>query len=128
MSASSKSSLTELGGKYVLDMQASGSTASTNVTSSSGIIYQVEIDNEQNGSAVYLKIRDNASATPSTLTSDGAGTPHYSFVAPAFTRICYTISTGAPFDAGLSMWCSTSKSVGSTSSASNPVIVKLIAS
>ena len=126
MAAISTSTITELGGKYILDRDCKGSSATANVTAATGVIYIVEIDNEANSSAVYLKIRDASSAAPSTLTANGAGTPHYSFIAPAFTKMCYTIPGGAEFSTGLSMWCTTSKAVGSTANASNPVIVKLI--
>ena len=126
MAATSTSAITELGGKYILDRNCTGNSATANVTAASGVIYMVEIDNEANSSAVYLKIRDATSATPSTLTANGAGTPHYSFIAPAYTKMCYTIPGGAEFATGLSMWCTTSSVVGTTANASNPVIVKLI--
>ncbi len=126
MAANSTSTFTELGSKYVLDRDCEGNSSSNNVTSGAGVIYIVEIDNEANSSTVYVKIRDAASASPSTSTANGNGTPHYSFIAPPFSKMCYTITAGAEFATGLSMWCTTSKIVGSTSSASNPVIVKLI--
>tara|TARA_R100001129_G_scaffold179798_1_gene157096 strand:- start:95 stop:481 length:387 start_codon:yes stop_codon:yes gene_type:complete len=126
MPAYSTSTFTELGSKYVLDRDCKGNSSSNNVTGASGVIYILEIDNEANSSTVYVKIRDAASATPSTNTANGNGTPHYSFIAPAFSKMCYTITAGAEFATGLSMWCTTSKLVGSTSSASNPVIIKLI--
>lgn len=126
MAAISTSTLTELGGKYVLDRNASGASSNNNVTGASGVIYMIEIDNEANSSAVYLKIRDAATATPSTATDNGAGTPHYSFIAPAFTKMCYQIPLGAEFATGLTFWCTTSPNVGVTQKARSPVIVKLL--
>ena len=129
MAATSTSSITELGGKYVLDRDCSGSNGATeNVTGGSGSIYLVQINNEANSSASYLKIRDNASATPATTTANGAGTPHFSFKAPAYTKITYAIPGGAAFTAGLSMWCVTSTAVGNETDPSEAVIVKLICS
>ena len=99
MAATSTSSITELGGKYVLDRDCSGSNGATeNVTGGSGSIYLVQINNEANSSASYLKIRDNASATPATNTANGAGTPHFSFKAPAYTKITYAIPAGNETD------------------------------
>ena len=88
----------------------------------------VQIDNEANSTASYLKIRDNAAATPSTTTANGAGTPHFSFKAPAYKKITYAIPGGAAFTAGLSMWCATSTAVGNQTDPTKPVIVKLICS
>ena len=126
MAASSTSTYTELGSKYVVDRNCIGSQASVNVTGSTGVIYLVEVDNEANSHAVYLKIRDATTATSSTSTANGAGTPDYSFKVPAFTQTCFTMPSGVAFTTGLSMWCTTSAAVGTTASPTNPVIVKLI--
>jgi hypothetical protein len=129
MAATSTSSITELGGKYVLDRDCTGANGSTNnVTGAAGIIYMVEIDNEANSTASYLKIRDNASATLATTTANGAGTPHFMFKAPAYSKICYVIPGGAAFTAGLSMWCVTGTAVGNQTDPTSDVIVKLICS
>tara|TARA_R110000824_G_scaffold187094_1_gene368339 strand:- start:622 stop:1011 length:390 start_codon:yes stop_codon:yes gene_type:complete len=129
MAATSTSSITELGGKYVLERVSTGSQGATeNVTSAAGIIYMVQINNEANSVASYLKIRDNASATPATTTANGVGTPHFSFKAPAYTKITYAIPGGAAFTAGLSMWCVTGTAVGNVTDPSEAVIVKLICS
>jgi|TARA_R100000030_G_scaffold87808_1_gene71631 hypothetical protein len=126
MAASSTSTITELGSKYILDRDCKGNAVSANVTGGTGVIYIVEIDNEANSETVYLKLKDATTATPTTTTANGAGTPNYSFIAPAFSKACYTITAGAEFTQGLTMWCTTSSAVGSATSARNPVIVKLI--
>ena len=129
MAATSTSSITELGGKYVLDRSCSGGNGATaNVTGGTGSIFMVQINNEANSTASYLKIRDNAAATPATTTANGAGTPHFSFKAPAYKKITYAIPGGAAFTAGLSMWCVTGTAVGDQVNASSAVIVKLICS
>jgi hypothetical protein len=129
MSATSTSSITELGGKYVLDRSCTGANGSTNnVTGAAGIIYMVQINNEANSTSSYLKIRDNASATPGTTTANGVGTPHFTFKAPAYKKITYAIPGGAAFTAGLSMWCVTGASVGSVTDPTSDVIVRLICS
>ena len=129
MAATSTSSITELGGKYVLDRNCTGANGATaNVTGGAGSIFMVQINNEANSTASYLKIRDNAAATPATTAANGAGTPHFSFKAPAYKKITYAIPGGAAFTAGLSMWCVTGTAVGDQVNASSAVIVKLICS
>jgi hypothetical protein len=121
------SSVTELGGKYVLDRTCTGSNgATTNITGGTGSIFMIEIDNEANSSASYLKVRDNVAVTPGTTADNGVGTPHFTFKAPAFKKITYVIPGGAAFTQGLSMWCVTGTAVGNTSDPSSSVIVKLI--
>ena len=126
MAGTSTSTFTELGTKYVLDRDAKGNAASNDVTSATGVIYLVEIDNEANSSAVWLKVIDAASGAPNPSTANGSGTPHYSFIAPAYTKICYVIPSGAAFDTGLSFWCTTAAAVGTNANAGNPVVVKFI--
>ena len=72
MAATSTSTITELGSKFILDRDCKGNTATVNVTGLSGIIYMVEVDNESNSRSVYLKIRDAATATPATSTTNVA--------------------------------------------------------
>ena len=129
MAATSTSSITELGGKYVLDRDCTGSQGATaNVTGAAGSIFMVQINNEANSTPSYLKIRDNASATPATTTTNGVGTPHFSFKAPAYKKITYAIPGGAAFTAGLSMWCVSGTEVGDVTDPVESVIVKLICS
>jgi len=72
MASVTTSALTELGGKFVLNRDAKGSdqdvTSQKNVLSGSGTIFLIEVDNEANSSAVFLKIVDSTTATPSTST------------------------------------------------------------
>ena len=123
------SSVTETGGKFVLDLECSASGGATqNVTSAAGSVFLVEIDNEANSTPVYLKLRDATTATPSQSGSNGVGTPHFMFQAPAYKKISYAIPGGAVFANGISMWCSTSSTVGSTTDPTKSVIVKMICS
>tara|TARA_R100000773_G_scaffold18521_1_gene16786 strand:- start:1577 stop:1969 length:393 start_codon:yes stop_codon:yes gene_type:complete len=127
--ATSTSAVTELGGKYVLDRTCTGANgASTNVTGGTGSIFLIQINNEANSSASFLKIRDNTTATPGTTTANGAGTPDFTFKAPAHSKITYAIPGGAAFGSGLSMWCVTGTEVGNSSDPASSVIVKLITS
>lgn len=129
MAATSTSSITELGGKYVLDRECGVTNgAYTNVTGATGSIFMIQINNEANSATSYLKIRDNTAATPGTTTANGAGTPHFTFKAPAHTKITYAMPNGAAFTQGLSMWCTTGAAVGNENSPISAVIVKLITS
>ncbi len=130
MASVTTSALTELGGKYVLNRSAKGSDQDSvdqkNALTGSGTIYMIEIDNEANSSAVYLKIVDGTTATPSTSTANGAGTPDFSFRAPAFEKMCYAFPAGLALSTGLSYWVATSSSVGSASNATSDVIVRIL--
>ena len=125
-SATSTSSITELGGKFVLDRECNSVT--TNITGGTGSIFMIQINNEANSSTAFLKIRDNVVATPQTTAANGTGTPHFTFMAPPHTKITYAMLVGAAFTQGLSIWCTTGKAVGNQTSPSSAVIVKLITS
>ena len=129
MAALTTSSISALGGKLVVDVAMAANTASTNTTSAtSGRIYLAQIDNP-NSTNFYLKIRDHADATPSTTTANGAGTPHMLLKCPPYQTITYSIPGGFAYTAGVSIWGSTSTSLGSTTaSPSNSVTVKLVCS
>ena len=123
------SAFTVIGGKLIVDLDCDGGEATDNVTgATSGSIYIVEINNEANSTAVYLKIRDHAEAVVGTSTANGAGTPHLMFYAPAYTKISYLNIDGHAYAAGVSMWCTTAVAAGTTTNPSNDVIVKLVAS
>jgi len=129
MASSTTSSITALGGKIVIDLAVSASTANGNVTSAtSGRIYMVQIDNTTNSATFYFKIRDAASATPNTTTSNGAGTPHLMFACPAYQKVTYAIPDGHAYAAGVSIWGTTSVTIGDTTPATNDVIIKLVCS
>jgi|TARA_R100001510_G_C7638846_1_gene196650 hypothetical protein len=130
MASVTTSALTELGGKFVLNRDAKGSdqdvTSQKNVLSGSGTIFLIEVDNEANSSAVFLKIVDSTTATPSTSTPNGAGTPDHCFIAPAHTKMCYSFPAGLALSTGLTYWVTTSKSLGTSVNPSSAVIVKIL--
>lgn len=129
MASSTTSSITALGGKIVIDLAVSASTASANVTSaSSGKIYLVQIDNTTNSTTFYFKIKDANSAAPANTASNGAGTPDLMFSCPAYQKITYVIPDGHTYAAGVSVWGTTSVTIGDTTAAANDVIVKLVCS
>jgi len=126
MASVTTSALTELGGKFVLNRDASGANPSLNALSGSGTIYMIEIDNEANSSAVYLKIADGTSASPSNSTANGSGTPDYTFIAPSFSKICYSVPAGIALSTGLTYWVTTSTVVGVSVDPTNDVIVRML--
>lgn len=131
MASTTTSTIAALGGKLVVDVSISGADndVTHNATSAtSGRIYMVEIGNP-NSTACYIKIRDAASGTvPSTTTINGVGTPNMVLYCPARKNISYSIPGGFAYAAGLSFWGTTSGSVGSVTSPTNSVIVKLVCS
>lgn len=123
------SSITELGGKFVLDLSVSSSSgANNNITTAAGSVFLIEIDNEANAADCYIKIVDTTQANPGDSTLNGSGTPVFTFKAPSFTKISYVIPSGLVLSSGISVFCSTSTSVGSTSDPTKPVILKMICS
>ena len=131
MASTTTSTIAALGGKLVVDVSISGTDndVTHNATSAtSGKIYMVEIDNPNN-SPCYIKIRDAASGTvPSTVTANGVGTPHMVLYCPANIKKVYSIPGGFSYAAGVSFWGTTSGAVGSVTSPTNSVIVKLVCS
>ena len=128
-SAQLNSSVTELGGKFVLDLNATASSGSTNnVTAAAGSVFLVQIDNEANTTDVFVKLKDATSASPSVVQENSTGTSEFIFKAPAYKKISYAIPAGAVFSNGISMWCTTSSTTGTTNDPSKPIIVKLICS
>ena len=130
MASVTTSALTELGGKFVLNRSAKGGdndiASQKNVMTGSGTIYLIEIDNEANSVPVYLKIVDGTNATPSTSTANGAGTPDYSFKAPAFDKMCFSFPAGVALSTGLTYWVTTGPNVGTDTNATSNVIVKIL--
>lgn len=130
MASVTTSALTELGGKYVLNRDAKGHdndiADQKNALTGSGTIYLIEVDNEANSSTVYLKIRDNTDFQPSVSTANGAGTPDYSFIVPAFTKMCYSFPAGLALSTGLSYWVTTGAAAGTSANATSAVIVKIL--
>jgi hypothetical protein len=130
MASVTTSALTELGGKFVLNRSAKGSaqsiTSQKNVLTGSGTIYLIEVDNEANSSAAYLKIVDGTTADPSVTTTNGSGTADHSFVVPSYSKMCYAFPSGLALSTGLTYWVTTGSSVGSNANTNSDVIVKIL--
>tara|TARA_R100000458_G_C8223933_1_gene207502 strand:+ start:479 stop:871 length:393 start_codon:yes stop_codon:yes gene_type:complete len=130
MASTTTSTISALGGKLVADLSVSASDqeVNNNVTSgTSGSIYLVEINNP-GSNALYVKIRDASSATPSTSTANGNGTPHMMLYCPARGKTSYAIPGGFAYSSGLSFWASTVATVGSTASPTTACTVRIACS
>jgi hypothetical protein len=130
MASTTISTISALGGKLVVDLAVGSNdqTVNNNATAAtSGSIYLVEIDNP-NSTSFFLKIRDNASATPSTSAANGAGTPNLMLYCPARQNVSYAIPGGFAYSAGVSFWGTTSATVGTVTAPTNSVVVKLVCS
>ena len=113
---------TALAGVLVTSTNATA-LANPNVTgSTSGRIYQVQIDNTENTVTSYLKIFDSASATP------GSSIPILTLPANAGKKVTYAINTGLAYASGVCFWCTTGAEVASTQSPNSPVPVVILAS
>tara|TARA_R100000005_G_C4908967_1_gene147539 strand:- start:218 stop:616 length:399 start_codon:yes stop_codon:yes gene_type:complete len=130
MASVTTSALTELGGKYVLNRDAKGAdndiATQKNTLTGGGTIYLIEVDNEANAAAVFLKIADGTNATPSTSTANGAGTPDHCFKIPSYSKMCFSFPAGLVLTTGLTYWVTTSTVVGTSSNAQSSVVVKIL--
>tara|TARA_R100001163_G_C4983094_1_gene138503 strand:+ start:312 stop:698 length:387 start_codon:yes stop_codon:yes gene_type:complete len=126
MSYYTQTSLTELASKFTIDRETSVSNYGANTLTGSGTIYLIEVDNELNAGSVYLKIVDGTSASISTTTDNGAGTPDYMFKVAGHSKLCITVPGGISLSTGLSYWVTTSATVGNTADPSSAVSVKFL--
>lgn len=126
MAVTKTTTITALAGTLVVDFVADNA-ADTNMTgNTSGTFYLIDIDNTANASTfAYVKIRDNAGATPSDAT---LGIPTWQFVAPPATKTSYAFPDGQDYSAGLSMWCTSNPAHQNTTSPGSAVIVKIVSS
>lgn len=88
------------------DLTADSSVGEENIftgTTLADKIYQVELNNTQNGLAAFLKIQFATSFNANNA-------PNLQFYVPAGQTVCYTFPDGLPFTTGMSF-------VGSTTSA-----------
>ena len=122
MSFSKRASVTELGG-ILVSADNLDSTGYTNVTSeSSGSIFVIDIDNTNNTSDVYLKVKDHASNV-------GPGqTPEWMFKGKAGVVTSYVFNTGITYAAGVSIWCTSLATVADNTDPVNSVRVDMVAS
>ena len=123
--ATKTTTITALGGILITDFDADVTPADNVTGNASGTLYLVEVDNTANSTAVYVRIRDAASAVPSHASN---GVPMWVFYAPATATAMYTIPLGTEYAAGLRMWCTTNNAAQNTDAPASAVIVRLIAS
>jgi len=126
MSYYTQTSLTELASKFTIDRETSVSNYGANTLTGSGTIYLIEVDNELNAGSVYLKIVDGTSASISTTTDNGAGTPDYMFKVAGHSKLCIAVPGGISLSTGLSYWVTTSATVGNTADPGSAVSVKFL--
>jgi len=123
MAFTKTTTITALAGTLVVDLDADA-TIEDNVTgNTSGSIYLVDVDNTANTSAdVYLRIADAASVANVSVDHT------WLFHVLAGRRMSYVMSTGAPYFAGVTMWCTTNPASGNGTSPSSAVVVRIVAS
>lgn len=122
MAVAIRESVTELGGVLVSATDVSN-TGNANVTgNTSGLIYLVDIDNTNNTTDVYLKIKDHGSSV-------GSGqTPDWMLKGKSGVITSYVFTSGVPYSAGVSIWCTLSATVNDTNSPASSVRVDIVAS
>lgn len=118
MTLSISTQVSPVGTKLIVDT-AAGATANNSVTGTSGSIYMIDIDNELNTSASYLKIYDSAAPTI------GTSIPDHTFKIPSSQRRCIAILEGLDFT-NLSYACVTTGGTAGTTGPTNPVVVRMV--
>jgi hypothetical protein len=98
---------------------AAGATANNNVAGGAATIYTLEVDNTGNGSAVYLKIYQNAAPVVGNTAPDAI------IMAPGSTKVSMGFTSGWYFSI-LSFACVTQGGNGGTTAPTNPVPVKIL--
>lgn len=110
-----------VGTKLVVETSA-GATPQNSVTGAAGSIFQIEVDNEDNGdNPAYLKIYDNSSPTVGTTA------PDFIFKVPVNTKLSLVCPDGMAFT-DLSFAVVTTPGNGGVTPPTNPVTVKLVTS
>jgi hypothetical protein len=89
-------------------------TSEDDVFSGSVTLYQVQINNSDNATAVYTKISDGSSATPSSTV------PDFVFYTPGNKSVTYAISVGVSLATGVSFWGTTTQANGSAQTSPDP--------
>ena len=106
--------------KLFVDTQ-SNNTIIDNILSGGATSYIIDIDNSNNGSAVYTKFWNNVNA------SIGTTEPNMIIKAPNNVRQVVTISEGFYFGSALSSATVTGKDTASTNSPTNDVTLRIMA-
>jgi len=87
-----------IGTKLYTLTETSTDASSVQMDSSSGTLFQIEIDNTANSVASYLNLYDVAGGGVATV---GTTDEDFVFMAPAATRVTYSCPNGAVYAAGL---------------------------
>ena len=108
--------------KIVEDASITAASAHTNVTTSPGRLFSVQIDNTSSGSIVYVKLFDGASPTL------GTSVPQHVLKCEALKKHTYQIPYGIAFTE-LSFWAtSNARQTGTQSAPAATVGVRLVCS
>jgi len=109
-------------GANLIQETSSSSTVVANATGAAATLHMVDIDNAANGSAVYLKIYDNAAPTVGTTAADMV------FRCAGSSRRVYALPTGELLANALSFATVTGAAESSTTSPGSAVIVRVLTS
>ena len=109
------------GNRMVKDTSV-GTAPQYNVTEGAHSVYQVVIDNTNNGAKSYLKFW-NVSSGVTLGTTD----PVMILMAPASTKITYSFPRGVAFSTAISYACVTTPGTGGTTAPSSAVTINLAA-
>ena len=92
------------------------------VKGSSGVIYQIEVDNTGNGAASYLKIWNTASGSVTV----GTTAPDKVEMVPASTKITFVYPGGVTYGTAITIACVTTAGTAGTTGPTSDVTVSIV--
>lgn len=113
------SNLPLLTGASLFNDTANGSTAVV-IKSSSGVIYELELDNTANAAATYTRLYNSTGPTVGTTV------PDWIVMVPASTKITLVLPSGVTFGTGISCSSGTSAALATTTAPSSSFVLKVV--
>jgi len=90
------------------------------VKASSGVIYELELDNTANAAATYLRLYNATSATLGSTQYDGL------VYVPASTKITVVITSGVTYGTGICYAATTSATLATTTAPTSAFAIKMV--
>jgi len=106
------------GASLLIDSDATSTAVA--VKASSGVLYEIQVDNSANAAASYLKLYNTASPTVGTTA------PDMIILAPASARITLALPSGVTFGTATSYACVTTGGTAGTTNPTSDVTVRIV--
>ncbi len=90
------------------------------VKASSGVIYELELDNTANAAVTYLRLYNATSATIGSTQYDGL------YIVPASVKITVVLPAGVTYGTGICYAATTSATLATTTAPSSSFAIKMV--